>query len=77
MTTDLDIYRTANLLIGEHGDQAAIEAAQRADARLEKGDMNGKMVWLRVLRAVRELQDRERAAHGRSAVKAQNWRCGS
>ena len=27
VTTDLDIYRTANLLIGEHGDQASIEAA--------------------------------------------------
>jgi hypothetical protein len=31
-TVDLDIYRTDNLLICEYGDQAAIEAAQRADA---------------------------------------------
>ncbi len=32
MTSDIDIFRTANLLIREHGDQATIEAAQRADA---------------------------------------------
>ena len=33
--------------------------AQRADAMLDKGDLDGKAVWLRVLKAVRELQDRE------------------
>ena len=35
VTTDLDIYRTDNLLIREHGGQAAVEAAQRADAMLD------------------------------------------
>jgi hypothetical protein len=42
MTSDLDIYRTANVLIREHGDDAALEAAQRADAMLEKGSLNGQ-----------------------------------
>ncbi len=37
MTSDLDINRTANVLIPEHGEDAALEAAQRADAMLEKG----------------------------------------
>ncbi len=37
MTSDLDIYRTANVLIREHGEDARIEAAQRGDAMLEKG----------------------------------------
>jgi hypothetical protein len=32
MTSDLDIYRTANVLIREHGEDAALEAAQCADA---------------------------------------------
>ena len=32
MTSDLDIYRTASVLIREHGENAALEAAQRADA---------------------------------------------
>jgi hypothetical protein len=37
MTSDLDIYRTASVLIREHGEDADLEAAQRADAMLEKG----------------------------------------
>jgi hypothetical protein len=32
MTSDLDIYRTANVLIREHGDEADLVAAQRADS---------------------------------------------
>ncbi len=48
MTSDLDIYRTASVLIREHGKDAALEAAQRADAMLEKGDMEGAAVWRRV-----------------------------
>ncbi len=44
MTAALDVYRSANVLIREHGDDAALEAAQRADAMLEKGDMEGAAV---------------------------------
>ena len=61
MTSDLDIFRTANVLIREHGEDAALEAAQRADAMLEKDDMEGAAVWRRVLEAVEELQRKERA----------------
>ncbi len=42
MTSDLDIYRSANVLIREHGEDAALEAAQRADAMLERGDLEGQ-----------------------------------
>jgi len=42
MTSDLDIYRTASVLIREHGEDAALEAAQRADAMLEKGFIRTK-----------------------------------
>ncbi len=59
MTTDLDIYRTASVLIREHGEDAALEAAQRADAMLEKGSLDGQRVWRRVLAAVKEIQRRE------------------
>ena len=59
MTSDLDIYRTANVLIREHGDDAALEAAQRAAARLEKGSLDGQRVWKRVLAAVKEIQRQE------------------
>ncbi len=35
---DLDIYRSANLLIDQHGEDAAVEAAMRADKLLAAGD---------------------------------------
>ena len=59
MTSDLDIFRTANVLIREHGEDAAIEAAQRADAMLEKGSLDGQRVCKRVLAAVKEIQRKE------------------
>ncbi len=34
MIPDLDIYRSANLLVKRHGDDAPIHAAMRADALL-------------------------------------------
>ena len=40
-TTDLDIYRSAKLLIDQHGQNAARHAAKRANALLEPGDMKG------------------------------------
>ncbi len=63
MTSDLDIYRSANLLIKQHGENTPIEAATRADAMLEAGDLDGYAVWRRILRAVEELQ-REIATAG-------------
>ncbi len=62
MTSELDIYRTAKLLVDKHGAEAPIHAAMKADAMLEKGDMDGRAVWLRVVRAVEELQRAEPAA---------------
>ncbi len=56
MIPDLDIYRSANVLVKHHGENAPIYAAMRADAMLEKGDLDGYAVWKRVLRAVEELQ---------------------
>ncbi len=56
MTSDLDIWRGANLLVKRHGQDAPIHAAMRADAMLEKGDLGGYAVWKRILRAVGELR---------------------
>ena len=68
MTSDLDIYRSANELIKQHGDAADIEAAMRADGCLAAGNMEGEAVWLRIEKAVEELRQREpgdRAVHCR------------
>ncbi len=62
MTSDLDIYRSARLLVKQHGEDAPIEAAMRADAMLEAGDLDGLAVWKRILKAVGELQGTEPAA---------------
>ena len=55
MTSDLDIYRSANVLVKQHGQDAPIEAAMRADAMLEKCDLDGYAAWKRVLEAVKEM----------------------
>ncbi len=56
MIPDLDIYRSANVLVKQHGRDAPIHAAMRADAMLESGDLDGYAVWMQILRAVEELQ---------------------
>jgi hypothetical protein len=38
MTSDLDIYRSAQVLVKRHGENTAVETAMRADAVLEMGD---------------------------------------
>ena len=63
MIPDLDIYRSAQALVKQHGKDAPVHAAMRADAMLEKGDLDGHAVWKRILRAVEELQ-REIATAG-------------
>ncbi len=60
MISDLDIYRSANELIKQHGEVADIEAAMRADELMEAGDMEGRAVWLRIVRAIEELLSEER-----------------
>ena len=56
MISDLDIFRSASLLVKQHGEDAPIHAAMRADAMLEAGDLDGYAVWKRILRAVEELR---------------------
>lgn len=60
MISDLDIYRTASVLIREHGNEADLVAAMRADSFLEAGDIDGSAVWKRVLKAIKEIRREER-----------------
>jgi hypothetical protein len=57
MTSDLETIRTAASLIREYGDQAGLEAAQRANALLEKGAQSD---WARVVEAVEGIQSQIR-----------------
>ena len=56
MIPDLDIYRAAKLLIGQHDQEAPIRAAERADDLLEAGDIEGAAIWRAILDAIEELQ---------------------
>ena len=55
LIADLDIYRSANELIKQYGDDAPIRAAMRADELLKTGDMDGRAVWLRIVKVIDEL----------------------
>jgi hypothetical protein len=59
--TDTDIQRTAWLMICRHGDNAVAEAIGRGDAMLDKGDVNGLLVWMAIIRAIERLQATEPA----------------
>ena len=58
MTDDVDIYRAAQVLIDQHGDEAAVNAAMRADGLMARGDMEGCAVRKRILGAIDVLRRR-------------------
>jgi hypothetical protein len=62
MIPDIDIWRCANELIKEHGDEAGTAAAVLGDAFFEKGDLDGQRVWMRVAKAIDQLQRVESGA---------------
>jgi hypothetical protein len=67
MLSERDIYATANVMMRRYGDDAAMEAAQRADKLMADGDMHGATVWRRVASAIeelaREVPRRDEAVH--------------
>ena len=63
VTSNLDIYRAAKLLIDQHGDEAAVHAAMRGDELLAAGDMEGKATWVRILTAIDVLRSKEGPLH--------------
>jgi hypothetical protein len=45
MVSDRDIWLAARAMIQRYGSNAGIEAAERADEHLEKGDLVGSAAW--------------------------------
>lgn len=56
---DIDIWRSAALLIRQHGEDAAIVAAQRADELLAEGATEGFRTWQLIVAAINELLRQE------------------
>ncbi len=59
MPDEIDIYRSANLLIDQLGEGALTFAAQQADACWERGNLDGKATWIAVIRAIKELLNQQ------------------
>lgn len=57
---ELDAYRCAKLLLDQHGSDAELQAAMRADAFEAAGDDAGRRAWLQILAAMDELGRTER-----------------
>lgn len=53
--TGLDVYRCAKLLLDQHGQNAELHAAMRADELEAAGDEAGRRAWMRILAAIDEL----------------------
>ena len=53
------------MLIKQHGEDAPIHAAMRADAMLGKGDLDGYAVWKRVVKAAEVLMRTEPGPGGK------------
>lgn len=56
MISEIDIQRTAVIMIKRYGDTADFEACLRADELSAEGDSAGMRVWLRILAAIDTLR---------------------
>ncbi len=56
MTQEIDIYRTANLIIKQFGENALLEAEDRAERHGAFGEAEAASVWQRVAKAIEWMQ---------------------
>ena len=56
--TELDIWRSANILLKRYGSEAVFIATNRADALLDQGDVQGCSAWVRIAKAITDLERR-------------------
>ena len=54
--TELDVWRSANILVKRYGAEAVFIATKRADALLDQGDMQGCSAWVRIAKAITDLE---------------------
>jgi triphosphoribosyl-dephospho-CoA synthetase len=56
MIPDRDVWAAALAIVKRYGDDAMLEASERADQLLDEGDMAGAETWHRILNAIERLQ---------------------
>jgi hypothetical protein len=59
VVNQLDIWRSAHEFMKQHGTDAAVHAAMKADKFLAAGNLDGAATWRRIVRAIRELASTE------------------
>jgi len=56
MSRDSEIFRAAQLLVREHGEDSMILAARQADKLEDQGDIEGSLVWRRIIEVLDEFR---------------------
>jgi hypothetical protein len=60
---DIDIYRTAKIMIDQHGDKALLEVVYKCDHLRAKNDQEGIAVWMRIADAIHWMQENPSAVN--------------
>lgn len=55
MIIEIDIYRSAQVLLRQYGDDAVLVATSKADEMLASVDLDGQALWKRIAHALDEL----------------------
>ena len=63
MISDRELWSCALEQIRQHGEDAAVQAAMRADELLNEGSIDGAATWQRIVRRINELQGTPAAVH--------------
>lgn len=58
--SDIDVLRTASLLLGEHGEDAIAEAARMTTHFARTGDVKKSQYWRRVMKSLGDFHRAER-----------------
>lgn len=58
---EIDIYRTAKMMIDQHGNKALLEVIYKCDYLREKNDQEGIAVWTRIADAIHWIQEKPTA----------------
>jgi hypothetical protein len=55
LASDIEVWRSAHLLLKQHGKDAAFVAAKQADEAMRAGDLEGVRLWKRIAEAMLKL----------------------
>ena len=63
MSLPAEVYRTATLLVTEYGELAPAGAFIKADQLRDRGDVQGREMWLKIAKAAQDLLSETRPAN--------------